>query len=184
MLAARGIACIRTCGVRGRHRQDHDPRARVLRAGVSRGRMTRVRRIGKPRNRSRPNGARPEHVECDDRRMAHALPSLRPTCVGASATKTRIGSATQVGRKARSPCRGGSIARVCAHRLTRSLYKIDHFQRTRRCYARSAAGPRVERRPRGIAAPNYPGCGDLPRPNFPARGEAAKSGVTPHKKAQ
>ena len=169
-LVARGIACIRTCGVRGRHRQDHDPRARVLRAGVSRGRMTRVRRIGKPRNRSRPNGARPEHVECDDRRMAHALPSLRPTCVGASATETRMGSTTQVGRKARSPCRGGSIARVCAHRPTRSLYKIDHFQRTRRCYARSAAGPRVERRPRGIAAPELPRLWGPPAAEFSSQG--------------
>jgi hypothetical protein len=30
----------------------------------------------------RPNGARPEHVECDDRRMAYALPSFaRPASV-------------------------------------------------------------------------------------------------------
>jgi hypothetical protein len=61
--------------------------------------------------------------------------------------------------------------------------KIDHFQRTRRCYARSAAGPRVERRPRGIAAPELPRLWGPPRPNFPAKGEGAKSGVTPHRKS-
>ena len=48
--------------------------------------------------------------------------------------------------------------------------KIDHFQRTRRCYARSAAGPRVERRPRGIAAPELPRLWGPPAAEFSSQG--------------
>jgi hypothetical protein len=48
--------------------------------------------------------------------------------------------------------------------------KIDHFQRTRRCCARSAAGPRVERRPRGIAAPELPRLWGPPAAEFSSQG--------------
>src|ERR1700687_5347404 len=50
-----------------------------------------------------------------------------PTRFGASATETRMGSATQVGRKAGSPCNGDSIAASVCPLTDRSLYKIDHF---------------------------------------------------------
>src|ERR1700738_4788684 len=42
-----------------------------------------------------------------------------------------MGSAMQVGRKARSPCDGASIAASVRPSADRSLYKIDRLQRRR-----------------------------------------------------
>src|SRR5580704_19552184 len=63
-----------------------------------------------------------------DRRMAYASLSpfadvLRGECYG-----NPDGFRWQVGRKARSPCDGGSIATTVQSSLNGSLYKIDHFE--------------------------------------------------------
>ncbi len=114
-------------------------------------------RISDPRARDEARPGHSPNIQCTrpllwtrivDHRMAYASivewlihePSLRPTRFGASATETRMSSAAHVGRKTRSAV-AARARRICARRPD----KIDHYQRTRRCYARSAAGPRVER---------------------------------------
>jgi hypothetical protein len=61
-------------------------------------------------------------------------------------TELAKAAVNQVDRPQSDLCRSGSIVVSVRPSADRSLYKIGHFQTTLRCYARSAAGSRVERR--------------------------------------